>query len=41
MKFNIVYTNETSEIKEFGSEEECAEWCHLEGDHILYFERIE
>lgn len=41
MHFKIVYTNKTEEIKEFGSEFECAEWCHLEGDHVLYYERLD
>lgn len=40
MLFVIVYTDETQITKEFGCEEECAEWCQLEGDHVLYFERI-
>jgi hypothetical protein len=41
MMFEIVYTDGTSVVKEFNSEADCAEWCHLEGDHVLYFDRVE
>jgi len=38
MQYKIVYTDGTEEIMEFGTDEECAEYCHLED--VLYFERL-
>lgn len=41
MMFVIVYTDGSTEKRDFLCETDCAEWCHLEGDHVLYYERVE
>jgi len=41
MKYLLTYCDGVTRIKEFASDKDASWYCHMEGDHLIDYEKIE